>query len=88
MGEAWPPRRVASISDFHRHYDGGVMLMLLWDKGIDDHVCGSRVISHGGGVRGAAQACSGLRLLAWHSVRDDGAIRDGFFRFLSQFVVV
>ena len=88
MGEASPPRRVVSISDFHRRCDGGVLLMLLWDRGIDDRVCGLRVISHGGGVRGAAQTCSGPQLLAWHSVGDDGAIRGGFFRFLSQFVVV
>jgi hypothetical protein len=47
-----------------------------------------RVISHGGGVAGVAEACSGLRLLAWHSVGDDGAVHDGFFLFLSQFVVV
>jgi len=79
---------VARISVFHRRCDWGVLLMLLWDRGIDDRVCGLRVISHGGGVRGAAQACNGLRLLAWHSFRDDGAIRDSFFRFLSQFVMV
>jgi hypothetical protein len=32
--------------------------------------------------------CSGLRLLLWHGVDDDGAVRGDFFRFLSQFVVV
>ena len=32
--------------------------------------------------------CSGLRLLLWHGVGDDGAVRGGFFRFLSQVVVV
>ena len=62
--------------------------MLLWDRGIDDRVCGLRVISHGGGVRGVSQVCSGALFLAWHSVGYDGAVRGGFFRFLSQFVVV
>ena len=32
--------------------------------------------------------CSRLQLLLWHGVGDDGAVRGGFFRFLSQFVVV
>ena len=31
---------------------------------------------------------AGRGFLAWHSVGDDGAVRGGFFRFLSQFVVV
>ena len=75
MGEARPPCRVDMISDFHQRCDGGVLLMLLWDRGIDDRVCGLRVISHGGGVRGAGQACSGPQLLAWHSVGNDGAFR-------------
>jgi hypothetical protein len=55
---------------------------------IDDRACGLRVISHGGGIPGVAQACTGLQLLAWHIVGDDGAVRGGFFRFLSEFVVV
>jgi hypothetical protein len=57
------------------------------ETGIDGHVIGLRVISHGGGVRGVTQACNGPHL-RWHNVGDDGAARSGFFHFLSQFVVV
>ena len=45
---------------------------------IDDRVCGLRVISHGGGVRGATKACSRPWLLAWHSIGDGGAVRGWF----------
>jgi hypothetical protein len=74
------------------HSAGGQGFLCPWQRSvcraIDDRACGLRVISHGGGVPGVAQACSGLRLLAWHSVGDDGTVRGDFFRFLSQFVVV
>jgi hypothetical protein len=33
--------------------------------------------SHGGGVQVAARACSGLWLLAWHNIGEDGTILDG-----------
>ena len=49
--------------------------------GIDGRVCSLRMIVFGGAVRVAA--LSGSRLLAWHNVGDDGAVRDGFFRFFS-----
>jgi hypothetical protein len=31
---------------------------------------------------------AGPRFLAWHNVSDDSAVRGGFFRFLSQYVLV
>jgi hypothetical protein len=36
------------------------------------------VIAQGGGVQVAAGACSGLWLVAWHNVGDNGAVCGGF----------
>jgi hypothetical protein len=41
---------------------------------------GLRLFPRGGGVRVVTQACSGPRLLLWHSVGDNGAVLGGFFR--------
>jgi hypothetical protein len=87
VGEAWPPCRVVGISVFIGTATG-VFANAPLEQGIDNCVCVLRMFSHGEGVRGVAQACSGPRLLVWHNVGDDGAAHDGFFRFLSQFVVL